>query len=97
MEEVLAHRRGVNNLGHEYLIKWKGYPEGENTWVPMSQLVSYLKQTFFIGGSITTRKAKIQKTALDVIHFLLMACLQKRKNLLNSKIYFISMNHLIWK
>lgn len=39
VEKILAHRK-VPNLGLEYLIKWKGYPESENTWVPLHQLVS---------------------------------------------------------
>jgi hypothetical protein len=36
VEEIVGHRR--NNGREEYLIKWEGYGEEENTWEPVSNL-----------------------------------------------------------
>ena len=31
-------KRGRNKQQHEYLVKWKGYPEWEMTWEPLRHL-----------------------------------------------------------
>jgi hypothetical protein len=38
VEKVLAHRTESNGL--EYLVKWKGYPQSENTWEPDTNLTN---------------------------------------------------------
>ena len=32
VEAIIAHKR--QGRGHIYLIKWKGYPTGDNSWEP---------------------------------------------------------------
>ena len=36
VEAILSHRR--RGRGHWYLVKWKGYSTGENTWEPERNL-----------------------------------------------------------
>jgi hypothetical protein len=36
VEAIIQHRVGDN--GTEYLVKWKGYPQSENTWEPETNL-----------------------------------------------------------
>src|SRR5579859_7215457 len=38
VEEVLQSRLTPNKKGVQYLIKWKGYPSSENSWLPASQM-----------------------------------------------------------
>ena len=38
VEEILNHRK--RGRGYQYLIKWKGYPSSENSWLPASQMKS---------------------------------------------------------
>ena len=38
VERILAHRDNGN--GTEYLIKWLGYPDSENTWEPDTNLTN---------------------------------------------------------
>ena len=37
VESVLQSRLTPNKKGVQYLIKWKGYPSSENSWLPASQ------------------------------------------------------------
>ena len=37
-EAVLQSRPTPNKKGIQYLIKWKGYPSSENSWLPASQM-----------------------------------------------------------
>jgi transposase InsO family protein len=36
VEKVVDSRLTPNRRGTRYLVKWKGYPESENTWIPAS-------------------------------------------------------------
>lgn len=36
--EVILRRRSTKGKGVEYLVKWKGYDDSENTWEPKSSL-----------------------------------------------------------
>jgi hypothetical protein len=36
VETILQSRLTPNKKGVQYLIKWKGYPDAENSWVPSS-------------------------------------------------------------
>ena len=36
VEAIIAHKR--QGRGHIYLIKWKGYPTGDNFWEPKQNL-----------------------------------------------------------
>jgi hypothetical protein len=36
IESIISHRR--SGKGHAYLVKWKGYSTGENTWEPERNL-----------------------------------------------------------
>ena len=36
VEAIIAHRKRGN--GHQYLVKWKGYPHSNNTWEPTINL-----------------------------------------------------------
>jgi hypothetical protein len=38
VEEILAHR--TNDNGKEYLVKWLGYPDSDNTWEPDTNLTN---------------------------------------------------------
>ena len=40
VESVLQSRLTPNKKGVQYLIKWKGYPCSENSWLPVSQMKS---------------------------------------------------------
>ena len=40
VESVLQSRLTPNKKGVQYLIKWKGYPSSENSWLPASQMKS---------------------------------------------------------
>ena len=40
VESVLQSRLTPNKKGAQYLIKWKGYPSSENSWLPASQMKS---------------------------------------------------------
>jgi hypothetical protein len=38
VEKIIKHRRYGRGKVLQYLIKWKGYPESENTWEPTQQV-----------------------------------------------------------
>ena len=38
VEKILAHR--TRNNGKEYLVKWLGYPDSDNTWEPDTNLTN---------------------------------------------------------
>ena len=38
VEKVLQSRLSPNKKGILYLIKWKDYPDSENSWLPASQM-----------------------------------------------------------
>jgi hypothetical protein len=38
IEFILQSRPTPNRKGLQYLIKWKGYPHSENSWLPASQM-----------------------------------------------------------
>ena len=38
VETILQSRLTPNHKGVQYLVKWKGYPSSENSWLPSSQM-----------------------------------------------------------
>ncbi|SRR6266702_3179505 len=38
VEKVLQSKISPNHKGILYLIKWKGYPDSENSWLPSSEM-----------------------------------------------------------
>ncbi len=38
VEQIVAHRQFGRSKRLQYLIKWKGYPESDNTWEPADQV-----------------------------------------------------------
>src|SRR6266446_2462921 len=38
VEQIVAHRQHGRSKQLQYLIKWKGYPESDNTWEPADQV-----------------------------------------------------------
>ena len=40
VEKILQHRTSSNQGPTEYLVKWKGYPDEENTWEPETNLAN---------------------------------------------------------
>lgn len=47
VEKIMDKRYVGRSKKPEYLIKWKGYSEGENSWEPKKNLVSILFFTTF--------------------------------------------------
>jgi len=43
VEKILAKRK-ANRAGYEYLVKWKDYPDSENTWEPAENLHGALRK-----------------------------------------------------
>lgn len=49
VEKILNHRRSQTGKGLEYFLKWKGYPDSENSWEPEENvtddlIVPYLEE-----------------------------------------------------
>ncbi len=38
VKKIVNHRRSGQSQTLQYLIKWKGYPEADNTWEPADQV-----------------------------------------------------------
>src|SRR5579863_10670853 len=38
VEQIRSHRRHGRRKQLQYLLKWKGYPESDNTWEPADQV-----------------------------------------------------------
>jgi hypothetical protein len=38
VERIISHRRHGRSRTLQYLVKWKGYPESNNTWEPAAQI-----------------------------------------------------------
>ena len=38
VEKILAHRQYGRNQQMQYLVKWQGYPDSDNTWEPKENL-----------------------------------------------------------
>ena len=38
IEQILASRPTRNRKSTQYLVKWKGYPDSENSWIPAKEL-----------------------------------------------------------
>ena len=38
VEKIVNHRHSGRSQTLQYLIKWKGYPEANNTWEPADQV-----------------------------------------------------------
>ncbi len=38
VEKIINHRHSGQSRTLQYLIKWKGYPEADNTWEPANQV-----------------------------------------------------------
>src|SRR6202008_3014135 len=38
LEQILASRPTRNRKSTQYLVKWKGYPDSENSWIPAKEL-----------------------------------------------------------
>ena len=66
VERIISHRRHGRSRTLQYLIKWKGYPESDNTWEPHDQvhapelLKTYHRQNPLQG--IKGRSIKLDKT-----------------------------------
>ena len=39
VEKILDRRRVGHSKKFEYFVKWKGYPEEENSWIPKQNIV----------------------------------------------------------
>jgi hypothetical protein len=38
VERIISHRHHGRSQTLQYLVKWKGYPESDNTWEPTAQI-----------------------------------------------------------
>jgi hypothetical protein len=61
IEKILAERPTRNRKSTQYLVKWKGYPESDNTWLPAKELThaqDLLKQFKNHGKTIQALQAQ---------------------------------------
>ena len=47
VEQICAHRRWGHSKTLQYLIKWKGYPESDNTWENADQIHTPMLTKFY--------------------------------------------------
>jgi hypothetical protein len=62
VEEIIKHRN--RGRGHQYWVKWKGYPHSENTWESESNLIPNARDAlnnYKIKNNITIRSVPIFK------------------------------------
>jgi hypothetical protein len=38
VEHIMGHRKTGRMKGLQYLVKWLGYPDSNNTWEPVAQI-----------------------------------------------------------
>jgi len=63
IERILTSRPTRNRKSTQYLVKWKGYPDSENSWLPAKELQSareLLKQFHDCQVQIVTTKQALQ-------------------------------------
>src|SRR6266403_575749 len=68
VERIVAHRQFGRSKRLQYLIKWKGYPESDNTWEPADQVHAPELIKHYQSAGIHQSSAAYHQSAIKVIH-----------------------------
>ena len=67
VERIVNHRRHGRSRTLQYLIKWKGYPESDNTWEPASQVhAPDLIKSYQKSNALEIRSYLLQSAQKDI-------------------------------
>ena len=64
VERIVKHRKAKKSKKYQYLIKWKGFPDSENTWEPEDNIIDATLITSY-WRTLNKNKTKKTKTAND--------------------------------
>ncbi len=68
VERIVAHRQFRRSKRLQYLIKWKGYPESDNTWEPADQVHAPELIKHYQSAATHQSSAARHQSAIKVIH-----------------------------
>src|SRR5229473_1175656 len=76
VEKVINHRHAGRARTLQYLIKWKGYPEADNTWEPADQVhAPQLVKTYHRQHPLKDKKGRTNARSIIRILSLISQCL----------------------
>src|SRR6266436_5661466 len=68
VERIVAHRQFGRSKRLQYLIKWKGYPESDNTWEPADQVHAPELIKHYQSAGAHRSSAAQHQSAIRIIH-----------------------------
>src|SRR6266446_7529345 len=68
VERIVAHQKFGRSKCLQYLIKWKGYPESDNTWEPADQVHAPELIKHYRSAGIHQSSAVNHQSAIKMIH-----------------------------